>query len=144
MRLKHHFLLLFVLYILWPRWRFLTTVVLCLCFTLFFLFLASCALFLLILFLLLFVRSLSQNGFLCVCRPDVQPNFLHLLGCFNETVSYVGRSHYSPWALPSRKDHGGDACLVYPLTVLPLHCLCVHCFLKKGAETPETLNVLHF
>jgi hypothetical protein len=32
---------------------------------------------------------------------------------------------------------------IYIYTVLPLHCLCVHCFLKKGAETSETLIYLN-
>jgi hypothetical protein len=77
----------------------------------------SSPLFLIILFLMFLLRSLSLNDLCVSTRRYAQfPYPHHMLSiCFNETVRYVGRSYYSWWVLPSQKCHSGDSWLVHPL-----------------------------
>jgi hypothetical protein len=93
-----------------------------------------------------------------VCQRDARHNFLPLISfsiysafsalhlvevcglvCFNETVSYVGRSFYSWRVLPCRTGPGGESCLVP--TQLPFLCQSLYmcCIPRKDATTSETL-----
>jgi hypothetical protein len=99
----------------------------------------------LIIFLLFFIhyllRSLSLNqrcvSIGTISSPSLLSCFLCTAHCrcaglcFNETVSYVGRSFFSWRVLPCRNDHGGESVLCQSVYMC--------CIPRKDAKTSEKL-----